>query len=499
MIHQRKAFMIDHSAKRRSSGSWWRIIVGLGLVACVLFVATAAHAKQDSGDADLVELASGLTVRGTLVERTLTVNTGLGRFEVAAEEVRTLVGRGALRGMQEISTRDGDLLVGKVAGESLHFAGGDGKITEVKLSQINRMTCHATAAAKTDATKPVSPPAVVWTLEGDHIAVAMAGSVDFRTSWGVVTCKSEDVHGIVFNAEGQTAHRILLTNGTSLSGLFVGDTLAVKAAHLGGATLKIPVGGLAQVEFASSAGDGAAGPKIELVGGDVIRGALLGNVTLQTELGGLPIAGGEISHMTAVAESPGEFSAALGDGRTIVGSAGDGAVVCRLGRDTNVPLPMNVIARYVKSAPGFLELSGSPDWMRGLSTPRDGDGKFTIVEEHGARCWRMGEAYLYFAIDEKLRPWPGGAVEVEIEYFDAGAGDWALEYDSTDPAVAFGGAYKIGPSDIVHRTNGGRWETARFRLADARFAGGQNLHADFRIQHGGDALLVRAVRVRRGV
>jgi hypothetical protein len=152
----------------------------------------------------------------------------------------------------------------------------------------------------------------------------------------------------------------------------------------------------------------------------------------------------------------------------------------------------------MKSAPALLQVAVSPEQSRGLATLRGGDGLFTMADVDGAACWRMEDAYLYFAIDEKLHPWPTGAVDVEIEYFDSGAGDIAMEYDSTDLGLAFNGAYKVVPTDIIHRSNSGRWQMARMRILDPRFSGGQNMHADFRIQHAGDPLLVRAVRMRRG-
>ncbi|MGB7157016.1 MAG: hypothetical protein WBD40_03050, partial [Tepidisphaeraceae bacterium] len=130
-----------------------------------------------------------------------------------------------------------------------------------------------------------------------------------------------------------------------------------------------------------------------------------------------------------------------------------------------------------------------------------GDGSeamLTIEQNDATRCWRVIQyRYLYFAVDEKLRPWAGGVTEIEIEYVDRGAGDVRIEYDSTDPAAAFSGAYKVH-ADVIHRADTGRLQTARLRMTDARFSGAQNLHADFRIVHAGDDVLIRTVRVRRG-
>jgi hypothetical protein len=148
-----------------------------------------------------------------------------------------------------------------------------------------------------------------------------------------------------------------------------------------------------------------------------------------------------------------------------------------------------------------VRLTAAPDRAAGLAAIAGADGSeamLTVDHDGGARCWRIiPYRYLYFALDEKQRPWPGGATELEIEYVDRGDANIRIEYDSTDPAAAFNGAYKVHPV-VIHLANTGRTQTARFALSDARFTGSQNLHADFRISHTGDDALIRAVRLRRG-
>jgi hypothetical protein len=269
-------------------------------------------------------------------------------------------------------------------------------------------------------------------------------------------------------------------------------------------TLKVPVGVLRQFELTSSAagdGGGAAGPRLDLLGGDVLRGALQGTLTLQTELGPSPIAAGDVERITPVPEYSGELAISLRGGRTITGPAAETFVVCQLGCGASVSVPVGMIAAYVRSAPGSLRLSATPAHSRGLTALQGGgDSTFTIDQQDATRCWRLPDGhYLYFAVDQKLRPWPGGASELQVEYFDAGPGEMKVEYDSTDAAQPFNGAYK-GHPDVVRLANSGHWQEGQFRIADARFSGAQNLHADFRIHYSGDGpLMIRAVRVLRDV
>lgn len=145
-------------------------------------------------------------------------------------------------------------------------------------------------------------------------------------------------------------------------------------------------------------------------------------------------------------------------------------------------------ARAVRSTPGRDE---------GLAALSAGDGQFTVVERAGARCWQVPPRhYLYFDVDDEFYRGGDGALELELEYLDAGSGRIVLEYDSTDAKAPHQGAYTPHPQ-VLNRTGTGQWRTAVFRLTNARFGGAQNSGADLRFYNGGDAWLVRAVRLGR--
>jgi hypothetical protein len=276
--------------------------------------------------------------------------------------------------------------------------------------------------------------------------------------------------------------------------------LVVRTKGLAAHELKIPLAVLSRLDVSPAACVGAAGPKLDLVGGDVLRGALQGALTMQTELGSLRIAAGDIQCIKPIEGWPMESAVALTNGRTITGSPAETSVVCRLECGASVTVPVEMIAGYVNAAPPFVRLAAAPARAAGLGAIAGGDGTeamLTIEQQDGTRCWRVvPNRYLYFALDEKLRPWARVPTVIEVEYLDRGSGDVRVEYDSTDPAAPFNGAYKVHP-DVVHRADTGWFQTARFRMTDARFNGAQNLHADFRILHDGDDVLIRSVRVRQ--
>src|SRR5262249_31388368 len=80
------------------------------------------------------------------------------------------------------------------------------------------------------------------------------------------------------------------------------------------------------------------------------------------------------------------------------------------------------------------DISSQPDKDEGLSPVSNGDGAFTIVERDGVRCWQVPKQqavapYFYLSVDGLFR---AAVLEIELEYFDTGSGDIALDYDSID-------------------------------------------------------------------
>src|ERR1051325_2723392 len=101
-----------------------------------------------------------------------------------------------------------------------------------------------------------------------------------------------------------------------------------------------------------------------------------------------------------------------------------------------------------------IEISlGTVNSGNGLRTLSGGDGRSAVANIGGSVCRssksnRGGHAYLYFAIDPRIKsPRDGGALrngKVSIEYFDAGAGELRMQYDGSKVHDDGHGAYKIG-------------------------------------------------------
>jgi len=144
---------------------------------------------------------------------------------------------------------------------------------------------------------------------------------------------------------------------------------------------------------------------------------------------------------------------------------------------------------------------GPTNDARGLTQFEFADGK-TAPAEAGGRACRVvvatehGGRYVYFQIHDSFKWADTMLVDVAVEYYDQGAGNFRIEYDGPDPNAPFNGAYTASKTAVT-LGNSGQWKTATFRLTGARFLNSQNGGADFRLATQGDPLHVSRVTVTR--
>ncbi|MDH7486744.1 MAG: DNRLRE domain-containing protein, partial [Anaerolineae bacterium] len=112
-----------------------------------------------------------------------------------------------------------------------------------------------------------------------------------------------------------------------------------------------------------------------------------------------------------------------------------------------------------------------PEW--GVSAYPEGRWTRRTDQSRGQRymVFDVDDAYFYDGGD-------GSGARVNVTYYDQGWGSWRLQYDAFDDPYRTAG--------VVQKTNSGRWLTASFTLADARFADRQAGGGDFRLDCLGD-------------
>jgi hypothetical protein len=113
----------------------------------------------------------------------------------------------------------------------------------------------------------------------------------------------------------------------------------------------------------------------------------------------------------------------------------------------------------------------------------DGLTELTTLANRAARAIRSAPGkgrYIYFAVDDSFKTGDAKAFTLDVEYFDASPGRLSVEFDGSDEAAPFSGAYTRA-AETVQLGGTKLWRNAQFKLKGAKFGNGQNRGADFRL------------------
>jgi hypothetical protein len=312
----------------------------------VLAVSAAASA-QTSGDS--VEFISGQVLHGTVTDPTFTLVSGMGTIAVPIDRVSSLVCQPPPLVGQSLQMRDGDELVGWMSAKSLHWTDDEGKAVDLPLGQISRVMIGFRPMSAPPTTLP-GVVATVYGLAGDHFQVILPPTIEFRSRWGTLTPDAQHIQQLVLADKNQAAHRLFLSDGSELSGIASAPTLALTPVDAPGSPLAAPVGEIAKLVCNSPEKPPAKSPKMEMIGGDVLRGAPQGTLTVQTQFGDISVKAGEIQKLATEADSPGDLAMTLTDGRVVRAAAPQTAVTCKLAGGLTLDVPAGMIASYARSA-----------------------------------------------------------------------------------------------------------------------------------------------------
>jgi hypothetical protein len=128
----------------------------------------------------------------------------------------------------------------------------------------------------------------------------------------------------------------------------------------------------------------------------------------------------------------------------------------------------------------------------GVTEPADAAGR----DGRASKATRHAGRYIYFVSDDSFKRAEAMKLNVEVDFFDAAEGVLSLEFDGSDSAAPFGGAYTRAV-ESVRLTGNQAWKTAVFQLSGARLLNSQNRGADFRLVVETPKLIVREVRLLR--
>jgi hypothetical protein len=137
----------------------------------------------------------------------------------------------------------------------------------------------------------------------------------------------------------------------------------------------------------------------------------------------------------------------------------------------------------------------------GIQLMASGDGRTSVGNVGGSACrscksGKGGHAFIYFAVDPKVKGAGMKNGKVVVEYFDSGPGELRMQYDGSIKQDDGHGAYS--GSGVVEKMSGAlAWKTATFPFRNAVFKNRQNGRADFRIEAMKADLSIRKVTVVR--
>jgi hypothetical protein len=253
------------------------------------------------------------------------------------------------RVLQNLTLHNGDVLVGRVQESAIHLTIADGSATPVPLGQISQLSVHEDAPT-TAPSLPAGTLAIIYSLHDEHLAVTAPAAIEFRSRWGLLTISPGQIREIVFCAKNQAAHRLVLSDGSVLTGIVPADTLSMTPRQFPEAAIAVPVGEMAKLEFPESPAP-VPGSRLEMIGGDVLRGQLQGTLALQTEFPEPPLSAADIVKLAAIPESSGDLEVTMADRSVHRGAPPEGQVACQLDCGLALTVPAAMIAGYTKDAP----------------------------------------------------------------------------------------------------------------------------------------------------
>ena len=181
---------------------------------------------------DVIELRSGDRMQGTLKEDTFNLTTFYGTLKLPADHVLGIFNIGDFRPRQLLVTRDGEMFGGRLDKDTLAIQMSSGQTINVPLQQITRVGYRKRAGESEESVfeKAVDKPFILL-RGGDRMAIKVPPvPIDVLTRYGLLKLKPAQIASIIFQADDQPVHSILLTDGSQFAGLVSADQFQIDLA-----------------------------------------------------------------------------------------------------------------------------------------------------------------------------------------------------------------------------------------------------------------------------
>lgn len=148
----------------------------------------------------------------------------------------------------------------------------------------------------------------------------------------------------------------------------------------------------------------------------------------------------------------------------------------------------------------FVQISFNPALRSGgLALIQNDDGETMAATVTGSAAIKLANDrshYIYFGVDDSFKWSNSMSARLDVEYFDAAPGSLGVEFDGSDAAAPFDGAYSPA-AGAVSLTGAGAWKIATFQLRGAHFWNSENRDADFRLVVQSPEFYLRRVKLTR--
>lgn len=301
-----------------------------------------------SEESDSIERRDGEELSGELQNDQFTVETFYGKVNVPARQVIGLMVPSEGEELVKLATIDGQVLVGKLTSGPLRIKIADGKEVALPLYSI------AQATYKVSKDKPtqvhLTQPAIRL-RSGDQVCFDLKQlDSEFLTEYGRLKLYPKILSAIELETPGGGMHRMVFSNGSTLSGLLLIEKLSLKL-HLG-PDLSIRRLHAAGVYLPNPITEDESLATLLLRNGDKLLGSLASpTLNIKTQSGQTAINSKEISQLSRIANALDHVSVRLKNGSVVTGDLVDRTLKFQIPDGPEVPVFIGHVVSFNQPIP----------------------------------------------------------------------------------------------------------------------------------------------------
>lgn len=302
---------------------------------------------------DVVELRGGDQLKGTIKEASLKLATFYGEINLPSDKVLGLLNVGQFRPRQLVVSSDGEVFGGRLSKDTIELELSSGQTTQVPLSQILRIGWRKHPNESDDPMATPEKPMLAL-RSGDRIAVDMpVQPIDVATRYGLLKLQPQSVAAIAYASEDVGVHQIFLTDGSRFAGLVNGEQFQFKlAGGAGGQAVSLPASSLSRLQIAKGDSDPEdTAPTMVLSNDDLLVGALVGELKLDTAFDTISLNAPEIKSLTRAKDGGTDVQIELWDQSRVSGNLQAQELACALASGITIKVPVMMIEQYTQPLP----------------------------------------------------------------------------------------------------------------------------------------------------